>query len=462
MKRIHSALALVLILFSSNSLFAQSIMSIRSEQEERLQLTSSLPIATPELPECPIFNRPTFDLTLIDPYREAISKVDGMTTYRKLETAQKANDSLRKVIDAKNTALAALIQKPYLSTYQENASKLKQLDSAFTANISSMTINARKPLSEGTAKQQYSIDSLYNDLIEKNKLLLKSTQLIHFEMAQLKTMIDSITKNKIAKIDDYLSEVNKQQERINKQLEQFGVTYSFYKELYSKTQKLIQTEVVPAKTKTTDFEAAPDITGLINDASVIPTITLLAHTNFTQQNTFGEVRIFTGATPTKKNDSIQQSRNNLLLPTASSFGIIGSFMYYQNKDSKYAFFSQFSFTRKILASPSGKTESIASLHLRLGFEYAIFPKFISLYANVAGFAPIANNAWYRSNTTATKDVVFYPDLGAKLYMNFSKNLSATVDLNFIGITSDVRKITGATDFTIPSIRIGLAREINSK
>ena len=53
------------------------------------------------------------------------------------------------------------------------------------------------------------------------------------------------------------------------------------------------------------------------------------------------------------------------------------------------------------------------------------------------------------------------DYGVSCDLKLGDNSSINLDLNFVGVTSSVKKISGTKDLVIPSIRIGVSQNIVS-
>jgi hypothetical protein len=219
----------------------------------------------------------------------------------------------------------------------------------------------------------------------------------------------------------------------------------------------------------------PTLTSFINGRLLAPTVNI-AGSNYSQKGNFmGSVFLFKSSISDKAEDSLQL-RTHLFNTDASIFGFSGNFILmakdslksemskkYPYKDSRkhFSLRGQFSFLQKRLYMNNGEKFEPYLFHFRTGIEYMPIPDWVSFYVNFSLATPVTQITSFRNLTNYNKTSYMFLDYGVRCDLKLGDNSSINLDLNFVGVTSSVKKISGTKDLVIPSIRIGVSQNIVS-
>ncbi|MBL0911066.1 MAG: hypothetical protein IBJ09_01745 [Bacteroidia bacterium] len=217
-----------------------------------------------------------------------------------------------------------------------------------------------------------------------------------------------------------------------------------------------------------------------NVLNVVPNIDIIG-SYYYDDGTNGvsaNVRLFSGYSNT--DSSIHRNASSFWLPEASLFGIsfdvLAVFVpakkdLQKNLATKRIGF-RFSPSFLIKNTPernangefTGTGNGVGVIHVRTGLEY--YPiKFLVLYANFNCVTPITQVQTFRNFYGTSKSLYPFFDFGFRTPIIISnkenKNTTINIDVNFIGISGDMKAVYPTNDVIIPSIRLGIVQRFNT-
>jgi len=238
------------------------------------------------------------------------------------------------------------------------------------------------------------------------------------------------------------------------------------------------------KNKNDQFQlgAQPDV--LTNFAgsnvlNVVPNIDIIGSYYYDDGSTgvTANVRLFSGYANT--DSSVHRNASSFWLPEASLFGIsfdvLGVFIpatkITKNTGTKRlglrftpSFLIKNTPERNASGEFTGTGNGVGIIHVRTGLEY--YPiRFLVLYANFNCITPISQVQTFRNFYGTTKSLYPFFDFGFRTPIIISnkenKNTTINIDVNFIGISGDMKAVYPTNDVIIPSIRLGIVQRFNT-
>lgn len=279
---------------------------------------------------------------------------------------------------------------------------------------------------------------------------------------------------------------------INKELDIHKKNLESIKQIILESYKLIEELQTFARTytiqknknKNGQFQlgAQPDI--LTNFAgsnvlNVVPNIDIIGSYYYDDgaNGVSANVRLFSGYANT--DSSIHRNASSFWLPEASLFGIsfdvLAAFVP-AVKDQKNIGTKRIGFRfapsflikntpeRNTNGEFTGTGNGVGVIHVRTGLEY--YPiRFLILYANFNCVTPISQVQTFRNFYGTTKSLYPFFDFGFRTPIIISnkenKNTTINIDVNFIGISGDMKAVYPTNDVIIPSIRLGIVQRFNT-
>jgi hypothetical protein len=223
-----------------------------------------------------------------------------------------------------------------------------------------------------------------------------------------------------------------------------------------------------------NVNTSSSLTSFVNGRLLAPTVNI-GGSNFSKKGNFlGSALLFKSAISDKIEDSAQL-RTHLFSPDASIFGFSGNVLLmfsdkrcasdtslYSDSKKHILFRGQFHFLQKRLYLPDSTKIEPYFFHFRAGFEYMPVSDWISFYANFSFATPLTEIPSFQKATGYYSTSYFFFDYGLKCNLRLTDNSNVNLDLNFVGVTSTIRQISGTRDLVIPSIRIGISQDIVTK
>lgn len=308
----------------------------------------------------------------------------------------------------------------------------------------------------------------YLDNVKEKETALNSI------ISELETLQSDNTQTYFIKKEKYNQLVSKaavQKDKIDTTIKQTNYTFSLIADKWNRN--ILSFTAQQSKPESKDLGAIPGLTSLLGQKEVNFNLSVLGSSILSKLGsntvTYGEIRLFTGSI---KTDSTQNLRT-LLLPEASSFGLAAKVtigLGESRKDSnlkKFGINFEANFLGKKLKPENDKEENTISpfvFHPRIGFEWMIVPKLLSVYINGNGILPFDNNRQYKERIADGKLFKTFWDFGTKMLLNPADNgisklgLKIKVDLGFIVNGGDVRAIIKNDDIVTPTFRFGLQKD----
>jgi hypothetical protein len=238
------------------------------------------------------------------------------------------------------------------------------------------------------------------------------------------------------------------------------------------TNTLLDTTKNKPDTTKGSLETNPTLTNILGSDVIAPSIDLLGSKSADSGWFHGSIDIFSASLANKSSDSLIQS-NYLLLPEASTFGLrIGTRFtrandHYCNKKGKRAYGDslkhlsgniEINFLRKRLIQADKSVFEPYIFHFRIGGEYMPLKNWVSFYANISYILPITQNRNFSMYAPQINKNLLFLEYGAKFELPIG-GVNTFFDFNFITINQRVNSITKTGDLAIPTIRMGITKNI---
>lgn len=269
--------------------------------------------------------------------------------------------------------------------------------------------------------------------------------------------------------------------KLNIIVKDINASYKLEEELnsFAKTYNIQRNKI---KNDQFQLGAQPDI--LTNFAgsnvlNVVPNIDIIGSYYYDDgaNGVSANVRLFSGYSNT--DSSIHRNASSFWLPEASLFGIsfdvLAAFVP-AVKDQKNIGTKRIGFRfapsflikntpeRNTNGEFTGTGNGVGVIHVRTGLEY--YPiRFLILYANFNCVTPITQVQTFRNFYGTSKSLYPFFDFGFRTPIIISnkenKNTTINIDVNFIGISGDMKAVYPTNDVIIPSIRLGIVQRFNT-
>lgn len=442
----------------------------------------------------------------------ASSQKEKKVSDEKLEAAEKAKESLSKKLFSTEKEILILTNEGYalqIKNFNYSMSDIKDtinilnkyLEKVEENNIKLRIWRENKFL--GVDDDREVLD-LYTKMVLQNDEGKKSVKELQSNIEAIEKQIKEFEKNKdkidiIIGIDSNLTLKNtltkliEDQKRL--QIDINNKLYGLTKNLKPTREKLekIQSEInnnqqtiVKIYKAYKNVEAPKDdniktIAGITQPLSeqgrLVPNISVLGSRLIKGENNFRTAQIKLFVAPTTGEKTQFNNAYRLLIPEASSYGFLADFSfgfipsnesYKADKDTgqpakKLGLNLSAYYLDKVLSRKDSSTFNTGMLHFKVGVQYIVIGKVLSVYTNINPFYLTNGVNDFQANYSGYENKLrSFVDFGLNAYLDLSpqtkqNDLFIDLDLGFIVVGGDVQPVVSTSDPLIPRIKVSLVK-----
>ncbi|MFN0174965.1 MAG: hypothetical protein ACKVU0_09985 [Saprospiraceae bacterium] len=216
---------------------------------------------------------------------------------------------------------------------------------------------------------------------------------------------------------------------------------------------------------------------LSEQGQLVPNISVLGYKEVKGENSHRSAQLKLFTAPSTGEKTLFNNAYRLLIPEASSYGFLADFSFgFIPSDNSFKAdkdigqpvkklglnFSAY-YLGKTLAKEDSSTFNTGMLHFKIGMQYVVIGRVLSIYSNINPFYLTNGVTDFQDTYTSYENKLrSFVDFGLNAYLNLSPEAKQNdffidLDIGFIAVGGDIKSIVATTDPLIPRIKITLVK-----